>query len=130
MKHIEGEVGRVIFAHLEKGDDLLLSVKRLAEERDIMAGTWYAIGTLTEAHFYFYRPKPNPIKLEEQLEIVACAGSISQEDGEVKVHGHIDVTDSEFKSKGGHLLEDSIVDAMAFLTIFEMKNADLSQIGI
>ena len=130
MKYIEGEVGRIILARLEKGDDLLLSVKILAEERDIMAGTWYAIGTLTKAHFYFYRPKPNTKTLEEPLEIVACTGSISHEDGEAKVHGHIDVTDSEFKSQGGHLLEGSIIDAMAFLTIFEMKSANLSQIGL
>ena len=64
------------------------------------------------------------------MEIVACTGSISHEDGEAKVHGHIDVTDSEFKSQGGHLLEGSIIDAMAFLTIFEMKSANLSQIGL
>jgi len=130
MKHIEGDVGRVVLAHLEKGDDLLLSVKRVAEERNIVAGAWYAIGTLTKAHFYFYRPEPNPITLEEPLEIVACAGSISKEDGKTKVHGHIDVTDSEFKSRGGHLLEGSIVDAMAFVTIFEVKDVDPSQIDL
>jgi uncharacterized protein len=130
MKYVEGDVGRVVFAHLEKGDDLLLSVKKLAEERDIKAGAWYAIGTLSKARFYFYRPKPNPITLEEPLEIVACLGSISHHEGAANVHGHIDVTDSEFKSRGGHLLEGSIVDAMAFLSICEMKGADPSQIGL
>jgi hypothetical protein len=130
MKHIEGNVGRIVVARLEKGDDLLLSVKEIAEERGIKGGSWYAIGTLDRAHFYFYRPEPKPIILEEPLEIVACAGSISFREGAHVVHGHIDITDSEFKSRGGHLLEGSLVDAMAFVTIFEILGADPADIGI
>jgi hypothetical protein len=130
MKYVEGEIGRVILAHLEKGDDLLLSIKAIAEESGISAGSWYAIGTLSRANFYFYRPEPNPVVLEEPLEIVACGGSISNNNGEVAVHGHIDVTDSEFKSRGGHLLEGSLVDAMAFVTVFEVKDADPGDIDL
>jgi predicted DNA-binding protein with PD1-like motif len=130
VRYVEGKTGRVILARLEKGDDLLSSVKRLAEDIKIHAGTWLVMGTLSRAHFYFYRPEPNPLVLEEPLEIVACYGSITLSEGEIRVHGHIDVTDSEFNSRVGHLLEDSIVDAMAFLTIFEVENADPSQVGL
>jgi hypothetical protein len=130
MKYVEGKIGRVILAHLEKGDDLLSTIKAIAEESGILAGSWYAIGTLSRAHFYFYRPEPGPVVLEEPSEIVTCCGSISKHNGEVVVHGHIDVTDSEFRSRGGHLLEGSLVDAMAFLTIFEVKDADPSGIGL
>jgi len=130
MKHIEGRCGRVVFARLSKGEDLIRSIKEVAEERNISAGAFFAIGTLSQASFYFYRPEPNPVTLEEPLEIVACSGSISRRGHETLVHGHIDVTDSEFRSRGGHLLEGSVVDAMAFVVIIELEGADLSSIGI
>jgi predicted DNA-binding protein with PD1-like motif len=127
MKYIEGNIGRIILAKLEQGEDLIKSIQRIAEETQIAVGSFYAIGTLSTAHFYFYRPTPNPVIIEEELEIVACIGSISQKGDETLVHGHIDVTDSEFKSMGGHLLEGSIVDAMAFVTIIELKNGHDSE---
>ena len=130
MKYVEGKVGKVLLVKLEKGDDLLRSIKKAAEENSIKAGSWYAIGTLSTAKFYFYRPKPSPILLEEPLEIVACSGSISNRGNEIIVHGHIDVTDEKFESHGGHLLEGSFVDAMAFITILEVIGADLSSIDL
>lgn len=130
MEHIEGRCGRVVFVRLSKGEDLIGSIRDAAEARDISAGAFFAIGTLSQASFYFYRPEPTPVTLSEPLEIVACSGSISRRGGETRVHGHIDVTDSEFRSRGGHLLEGSMVDAMAFVAIFELEGADPSSIGI
>lgn len=130
MNHVEGRCGKVVFAKLSKGEDLIRSIREVAEERNISAGAFFAIGTLSKASFYFYRPKPSPVTLKEPLEIVACSGSISRRGSETTVHGHIDVTDSKFRSQGGHLLEGSIVDAMAFAVIFELEGADLSKIGI
>ena len=127
MKYIEGNIGKIVLAKLEQGEDLLQTIRRIAEETQITTGTFYAIGTLSVAHFYFYRPSPRPITIKEQLEIVACIGSISQKDEEILAHGHIDVTNSEYQSMGGHLLEGSIVDAMAFVTIIEMKNGHDSE---
>ena len=127
MKYIEGNIGKMVLAKLEQGEDLLKSISRIAEETQITTGSFYAIGTLSTARFYFYRPTPKPITIKEQLEIVACIGSISQKDEQTLAHGHIDVTDSDYKSMGGHLLEGSIVDAMAFVTIIEMKNGQDSE---
>jgi len=41
MNYVEGKIGKVLLVKLEKGDDLLLSVKKVAEENSIK---------LTEAH--------------------------------------------------------------------------------
>ncbi|MHA2394934.1 MAG: PPC domain-containing DNA-binding protein [Promethearchaeota archaeon] len=130
MKYIEGKSGRIVLAKLEKDEDLIESIRKIAEETKITSGSFFVIGTLSKATFYFYKPKPNPITIQEPLEIVACSGSISRKGEETVVHGHIDVTDSEFKSMGGHLLEGSIVDAMAFVSIIEIENGNLSEIGI
>ena len=130
MKHVEGRCGRVIFARLFKGEDLIKSIKEAAEERNITAGAFFAIGTLSQVVLYYYHPKPHPITLKKPLEIVACSGSISKEGNETIVHAHIDVTDSEFKSQGGHLGEGSLVDARAFLVVFELEGADPSKIEL
>lgn len=130
MKHIEGRCNKVVFVRLDKGEDLIKSIRDAAEERSISAGAFFAIGTLSQVSFYFYHPHPSPITLKKPLEIVACSGSISRSERETRVHGHIDVTDSKFKSQGGHLLEGSIVDAMVFVVIFGLEGVTPSDIGI
>jgi len=130
MQHVEGRCGKMVLVRLSRGEDLVTSIRAVADARQITAGAFFAIGTLSQASFYFYRPKPRPITLTKPLEIVACSGSISRRGDETRVHGHIDVTDAEFRSQGGHLLEGSIVDAMAFVAIFELVGADLSEIGL
>ena len=130
MNHVEGKCGRVVFVRLSKGEDLVKSIREVADKRNISAGAFFAIGTLSQVSFYFYHPKPSPVTLKKPLEIVACSGSISRRERETRVHAHVDVTDSDFKSQGGHLLEGSIVDAMVFAVIFELEGADPSEIGI
>ncbi|MEE9510166.1 MAG: PPC domain-containing DNA-binding protein [Candidatus Bathyarchaeia archaeon] len=130
MKHVEGSSGKMVFVQLSQGEDLVKSIEKVVDARNISAGAFFAIGTLSEASFYFYRPKPTPITIKKPLEIVACSGSISPRGSKRRVHGHIDVTDSEFRSQGGHLLEGSIVDAMAFVVIFELVGADISELGL
>jgi predicted DNA-binding protein with PD1-like motif len=44
------------------------------------------------------------------------------------VHGRIDVTDEEYRSFGGHLLEGSIIDALGFVPIFELAGASLADL--
>lgn len=131
VEHIEGKCGRVVFVRLSKGEDLIASITRVAEERNISGGAFFAIGTLSQVAFYFYHPKPRPVTLKKPFEIVSCSGSISPIEHEgSRVHGHIDVTDSGFKSQGGHLLRGSTVDAMVFVVIFELEGADPSKIGL
>ncbi|UCH02940.1 MAG: DNA-binding protein [Candidatus Bathyarchaeota archaeon] len=130
MEFVEAKCGQVICAKLSQGEDLIKSIREIAETKNISAGAFFAIGTLSQARFYFYRPTPSPITLKEPLEIVACSGSISQKQGKMRVHGHIYVTDEAFRSRGGHLLEGSIVDSMVFVTIFEFEGVSLNAIGI
>jgi predicted DNA-binding protein with PD1-like motif len=128
MKYVEGRSARMICARLVQGEDLLITIRNLAEETGITSAAFFVIGTLTKANFYFYHPQPKPITIEKPLEIVSCSGSISKIDGKTIVHGHIDVTDSEYKSYGGHLLEGSIIDVMGFVAIFELMGANLADL--
>jgi len=128
MKYVEGRLGRLVCAHLAPREDILVSIRNLAEKVGIGSGAFFAIGTLTKAAFYFYHSGPKPITMEKPLEIVSCSGSIARVGEKTIVHGHIDVTDSDYRSYGGHLLEGSVIDRMGFVAIFELSEADLADL--
>jgi len=128
MKYVEGRTARMICIRLGPGEDLLASIRTVAEKTGITSGAFFAIGTLTKANFYFYAPKPKPTTIEKPLEIVSCSGSITKVGEKTVAHGHIDVTDEEYKSYGGHLLEGSIVDRLGFIAIFELAGASLADL--
>jgi len=128
LKYVEGRTARMICVRLTKGEDLLTSIRNVAEKTGVTSGAFFAIGTFTKATFYFYHPKPKTITIEKPLEIVSCSGSISKAGEKTIVHGHLDVTDEEYKSYGGHLLEGSIIDRMGFVAIFELIGANLADL--
>ena len=75
----------------------------------------------------FKKCASKPKVVEKPLEIVSCSGSIewAVDKKTPMVHGHIDVTDEGYRSFGGHLLEGSIIDAIAYVAIFELAAASL-----
>jgi predicted DNA-binding protein with PD1-like motif len=82
----------MIAARLSKGEDLIGSIRNIAERERVCSGVFSAIGTVSQAHFYFYAPKRTPILLKEPLEIVSCIGSISLEEGEAfRTWSHLDL---------------------------------------
>jgi hypothetical protein len=46
-----------------------------------------------------------PIRLDEQVEVVALVGDVALDDGEPAVHAHVVVARSDGSASGGHLLE-------------------------
>ena len=120
LEYLSGSFGRMVVAKLSPGEDLIESVQGLAERENVQSGVFFVIGTLSQAHFYFYAPKPRPVLLEEPLEIISCVGNISLREGEPFVHAHISVSDSKYLCYGGHLLEGSLVDRVAEVFILEL----------
>ena len=114
------KVDRVIFAKLSKGEDLIESVEEIAEKEKIDFGVFFIIGTLKKAVFGFYSPQMRPVTMEEPLEIISCIGNITRKDGKLKVHAHINITDSKYHSYGGHLLPGCEIDVVGELVILEL----------
>jgi predicted DNA-binding protein with PD1-like motif len=65
MRFVEGRAARMIGARLERGEDLMIAIRELAVKTGVKSGAWFAIGTLSRACFYFYRPKPMPTLIEK-----------------------------------------------------------------
>jgi len=129
LEYVSGSFGRMIVARLSPREDLVGSIRSIAERENIQSGVFSAIGTVSQAHFYFYAPKRSPVLLKEPLEIISCIGSISLEEGRPFVHGHISVSDSKYHCYGGHLLEETLIDRVAEVFILELSGKTIVRRG-
>ena len=84
LEYESAKIGRVIFAKLSEGEELIESIKEIASKEKIKFGVFFLIGTLRKATFGFYHPEMRPVTMEEPLEITSCIGNIVEKDGKLK----------------------------------------------
>jgi uncharacterized protein len=117
--------GRKIIGRLAKGDDLLASLEKLAQEHNITLGEVTAIGAVSQARVGYYNQaerKYQYLDLVNPREILSLTGNISLKDGKPMVHAHITLSDEDGHAKGGHLAEGTLVFACEF-AILEHQSA-------
>ncbi len=119
MDLIKARIKNVFNIKLSEGKDLLNAIREIANKYNIESGSFFAFGTLKKAHMSYYKPKLTPYVREEPLEIISCVGTIKKSGKDLSVHSHICVADFKLNCYGGHLLEGSIVDALADITVFQ-----------
>ena len=129
MQIAESKIKKTIFAKFSEGEDLLRSIEMTAKRNNVNAGMFFLIGTLKDAVLGFYKnQKYVPIHKAGPLEIASCTGNISiKENGELVVHGHIVVSDSEGLAYGGHVMEGCIVDATVELVLLAVESGKLER---
>jgi predicted DNA-binding protein with PD1-like motif len=127
---LKGQVGKMYFARILEGEDLVEAIKKRAEETDVKAGIFFLIGTLKEAVLGYLKDRQYKyIHLGGPLEIASCMGNIAvDEEGEVIIHAHLVVSDEKGQAFGGHLMKDSHVDATAELVVIEGLNVNLQRV--
>ena len=96
--------------HLEPGQDLLLSISAIAQEKRISGFLLGVVGNLSKASFQC-PGRDKPTVLEGELEIITLNGTFDA-DG---VHLHLSLSDGACQVWGGHLEQGSLI----------MKGADL-----
>lgn len=118
--------GMIYTGRLRKGSDIIRSLEAFCEEQNIRAGWVNVIGALDKAvisyydqvkHEYFHK------SLSGEYEIVSCSGNISIKDGKPFAHLHIVLSDTEFKTLGGHLWPNSSAIFAAEYVIFQMDKS-------
>jgi len=126
----QGQVGRICFFRLSKGEDLAEAIKRRAEEYRIKAGILNLIGSVKEVVLGYYKDgQYKSIWLDGPLEIASGMGNIAiDEKGEVIIHAHLVVSNEKGEAFGGHLMKDSYVGVTAELVIIEALNVNLQRI--
>lgn len=126
MELVESKLGRIIFARLSEGEDLLETINLAAKQSNVETGMFTLIGALKKATVGFYRKgKHETINIDEPLEIVSCIGNISLKEGKPFAHAHIALSDEKGEVKGGHVMTGCIVGATGELVLIEAADVRL-----
>lgn len=101
---------------LHRGDDLLLSIRELAQEKHIAAGVVLsAVGCVTEAEVRD-ASGVNIRSIGEHCEIVSLNGTVSEQ----RCHLHIALSREDLSTLGDHLCPGCIVNTTCELVIAEL----------
>jgi predicted DNA-binding protein with PD1-like motif len=114
MRILETKPGRTFLVRLEHESDLLDSIRKIAQQREIQAARFFAIGAVKKAAFSFYNQRKKKYvkeRVQKELELLSCLGNISKMEGKTIVHAHVAFSDSRGKFYGGHLTEGTVVFA-------------------
>lgn len=91
---------------LEKGEEVVESLKKFAKKEDIKLAKVSGIGAVNKATIGLFLTKEKRYfskELTGDMEIIALNGSISTMDKEVYLHLHIALGNEDFDIRGGHL---------------------------
>ena len=126
MELYESKVGKVVFARLSGGEDLLESITQLADRAGVSAGFFFLIGTLEKANLGFFREGKYVTKeMVVPLEIASCSGNISIKEGKVFAHAHVVVSDERGNAFGGHVMPGCLVGITSELVLVEAKGINM-----
>lgn len=101
---------------LHRGDDLLLSIRKLAEEKHIAAGVVFsAVGCISKGRV---RDASGVTirDIGEHCEILSLNGTVS----ETRCHLHIALSREDLSAIGGHLCPGCIINTTCELVIAEL----------
>ena len=91
---------------LEKGEELVESIKELAKKEDIMLGRVSGMGAVNRVEVSIYGVETKEYfkkEINEEMEIVSLEGNIDRKDGEHILHLHTSVACEDCRVFGGHL---------------------------
>ena len=134
-----GSTERIIAFRIKPESDLLKTIQKIAEEKNVKSGVIISgVGLLKQVRLRNCKtlPKEYPITdanryfitLNKPSEILVLSGNISEVDGKALIHAHItlsSVEGDEVKFFGGHLTEGCIVFGQAEIFVMELKNIDM-----
>lgn len=101
-----------------KGMDLKFEIEKIAREGQIKAGVILSsVGCVSKARFRV-ADGINIREINQNMEILSLNGTISS-DG---IHIHINYSDQEGVSFGGHLVEGNIINTTCEMVIGEIEN--------
>ena len=96
---------------LDSGDEAMACVAAFADEQDLDAADFTAIGAFSRAVVAFFdleRKEYQPIPVDEQVEVLSIVGHVTREPGGRNVHAHAVLGKRDGTAVGGHLLEGHV----------------------
>ncbi len=105
------EYGNIAVVRLDKGDEIIESIKKVASSLSIESAVFSAIGAtddFTVGVFDLEKSDYEKFSFKGNHEILNLSGNITAVDGKPYVHAHITCAGEGGKVVGGHLLEGRI----------------------
>jgi uncharacterized protein len=96
---------------LDKGDEVLESLRAFAREHRLSAAEFTGLGALSGCVLGFFdweKKDYRKIPVNEQVEVLTLVGNIALKDGAPELHPHIVVGKADGTAHGGHLLEGHV----------------------
>lgn len=108
---------------INKGEEVIEILKKFCKDNNIKLGTISGIGAVKGATIGFYdleTKKYYPKELNGNYEITSLLGNISTMNGEVYLHLHINLADSNYNACGGHL-NSAVIGSVGEFIIEEIE---------
>ena len=119
------ESGEKTFAVIfEKGDEVIETLRRFANEQRLLASHFTAIGALSNVVIGFFDPAKKQYKripIREQVEVLSLTGGITFEGDVPKIHAHIVLGKADGTAYGGHLLEGHVFPTIELILVESPK---------
>jgi hypothetical protein len=91
---------------IDKGEEIVTKIKELCEKENINLGFISGIGATDNLEIGLFNTKTKqyyPSTLNGLYEITSIMGNVTTKDGEIYLHLHINVSDEDNNTYGGHL---------------------------
>ena len=122
MHYREVETTREFVASMETGADWREEIESLANEQEVDAGFFYALGAVQDAELWFYDQRAreyDAVTFEEPLEVAACMGNVSWLDAERFAHTHAVLSRASGQTLSGHLNAGTVFAGELYFRAFE-----------
>ena len=117
-----------VFVRIDKGEEIVETLKQLCKDLDIKAGTITGIGATDKVTIGLFDVKTKKYHSKEFVndhEIAPLYGNISTMNGEVYLHLHITLGNSEHMSFAGHLT--SAVVSATFEGVIDIIHGEINR---
>lgn len=97
---------------LDTGDEILSSLKHVAQTAHLAGSSFKAIGALSDVELGWFnwetKKYQTAVKLQEQVELLSLIGDIALKDGQPQVHAHLVIGRRDGTAHGGHLVRATV----------------------
>jgi hypothetical protein len=117
------DFGQYYIVSIEKGDEIVDSLHQLCTEQGIRLGVISGIGAVNKFKIGLFETVTKHYHAREfsgDFEITSLTGTVTTMDGKAYIHLHINVSDREFHTFGGHL-NYAVVSAACEIVITKIE---------
>ena len=116
----------IIFASLNKGSNIFISLYEIFENEDVKSAWISGIGAVENVEIGSYNlknKKYDRMKLEGIYELTSLTGNLSYKENQPFMHLHVNLSDHECKAYGGHLFNADIgIAGEFFINIIDIHS--------